>query len=113
MPPKKTKSAKLPKQKVQTAVTPVTRAVGGKRKRVEACEPARGRRGKPAKKAKLEEIMYFRLLDVPEDVLYEVRATQSCFPTTLTITALRFALICIPSLFYVSRVRAKGCVKFS
>ncbi|KIY66568.1 hypothetical protein CYLTODRAFT_491348 [Cylindrobasidium torrendii FP15055 ss-10] len=72
MPPKRTKSAKPSEQKAQTADTSVTRCVGGKRKRVDATAPTRGRRGNTAKKVKLEEIVYFRLLDVPADVLYEI-----------------------------------------
>ncbi|KIY64074.1 hypothetical protein CYLTODRAFT_457538 [Cylindrobasidium torrendii FP15055 ss-10] len=74
MPPKRSKSAKPLKQDVQKANVAVTRSVGGKRKRIDASEKTTTRRGNIAKKAKLEEILYFRLLDVPADILYEICA---------------------------------------
>lgn len=104
MPPKKIKSAK-PKARPANAAT---RSVAGKRKRVDDC-------GLPAtKKTKYKEVLDFGLLDIPNDVLYEVRVVQSHFHAILTdIITLRFARICIPSACYISRARAKPHVRCS
>lgn len=108
MPPKKIKSAK-PKARPANAAT---RSVAGKRKRVDDCDLSEHRED-TTKKPRLEEVLCFKLLEIPNDVLYEVRVVQSNFRAILTGVALRFARICILSACYISRARARRHVRFS